>query len=95
MYTTCVTWIAFQALFFTQVDKNRIERQVSDTACALRSNTFNAVVSFILKLTTLSCALSISAITVLLCLFGPRCYTILRHPELNTSEAMMSRRSNG
>ncbi|XP_039261392.2 metabotropic glutamate receptor 7-like isoform X1 [Styela clava] len=43
------------------------------------------------KLTTVSASLTLSAITVLFCLFAPRCYAILFHPEWNTSESVMSR----
>ncbi|XP_077973249.1 metabotropic glutamate receptor 4-like isoform X2 [Styela clava] len=41
-------------------------------------------------LMTVSICLSLSACTVLFCMFGPRCYTILFNPEENTSQAVMS-----
>ncbi|XP_039261478.2 metabotropic glutamate receptor 3-like isoform X1 [Styela clava] len=41
------------------------------------------------QLTTISVALSVSAITVLFCLFVPRCYTMVFYPEFNTSESVM------
>nr|BAD77937.1 hypothetical protein 2 [Halocynthia roretzi] len=37
-----------------------------------------------------SVCLSLSACTVLFCLFGPRCYTILFHPDENTPQSVMS-----
>ncbi|XP_077973472.1 metabotropic glutamate receptor 7-like [Styela clava] len=66
MYTTCVTWIAFLPLFFT--NSTDIPK----------------------KLTTISIALSVSAITVLFCLFVPRCYTMIFYPEVNTAESVMA-----
>jgi len=36
-----------------------------------------------------SICLSLSAITVIACLYVPRCYIILFEPELNTSKAVM------
>uniref|UniRef100_F7BFE1 G-protein coupled receptors family 3 profile domain-containing protein n=1 Tax=Ciona intestinalis TaxID=7719 RepID=F7BFE1_CIOIN len=44
------------------------------------TNTYN----FGIKIASLSICLSLSAITVLVCLFGFRCYVILFQPELNT-----------
>ncbi|XP_039261394.2 metabotropic glutamate receptor 4-like [Styela clava] len=42
------------------------------------------------RIMTTSVCLSLSAATVLICLFGPRCFTILFYPEQNTQQSVMS-----
>ncbi|XP_039261395.2 metabotropic glutamate receptor 7-like [Styela clava] len=66
MYTTCVIWLGFIAIFVT-----------NET-------------NYGLKLTVVSLCLSLNACTVLFCMFGHRCYTILFHPEQNTSQSVMT-----
>lgn len=47
-----------------------------------------------MQIMTTSICLSLSATTVLFCLFGPRCFNILFHPETNTSQSVMSSTRN-
>lgn len=47
------------------------------------------------RIMTTSICLSLSATTILLCLFGPRCFTILFHPEENTQKSVISRDTGG
>ncbi|CAK8694121.1 unnamed protein product [Clavelina lepadiformis] len=73
MYSTCVIWLAFVAIFATN------ESNIP------------------LKVATFSISLNLSAIVLIVSLFGYRCYVMVFKPESNTSENVMSvpRRSLG
>ncbi|XP_023338104.1 metabotropic glutamate receptor, partial [Eurytemora carolleeae] len=70
MYTTCVIWLAFVALYF---------------------GTGN---SYEIQITTLCVSISLSGYVSLICLYSPKLYIILLHPEKNVRRLTMNTTTN-
>lgn len=86
MYTTCIIWLAFVPLYFGTGNSFEV------TFCDFFYQNFIFLFTpiFQIQITTLCVSISLSAYVALFCLFFPKVYIIIFHPDKNVRKLTMN-----
>jgi len=91
MYTTCVIWLAFVPIYFRF---SFINIKLDSSIIYIWRTAFWSAFIFVdstashlpLRITSMSVTISLSATVTLACLFSPKLYIIIFHPERNVRQ---------
>ena len=82
MYTTCVIWLAFIPLYFGTANSHEVKN--------FKLNRLMTINQLQIQLTTLCITISLSAYVTLICLYSPKLWIIVLHPEKNVRKLTMN-----
>ncbi len=89
MYTTCIIWLAFLPIYFGTVNTNDSMVKASVFFLSRSSNWFFCF-SIQIQITTMCLTISLSATVALVCLYLPKVYIIVFHPDKNVRKLTMN-----
>lgn len=81
MYTTCIIWLAFIPLYFGTANSHEVQKTAKN---------LEIISPLQIQITTLCITISLSAYVTLFCLYSPKLYIIILHPEKNVRKLTMN-----
>jgi hypothetical protein len=90
MYTTCIIWLAFVPIYFGTGSSYEVRHNTCRLVLRRANQALLPFLSDQIQMTTLCTSVSLSAYVALFCLFSPKIYIIIFHPDKNVRKLTMN-----
>ena len=87
MYTTCIIWLAFLPIYFGTANTNEV---ITLPLSTLIESALICILIGQIQITTMCLTISLSATVALVCLYLPKVYIIVFHPDKNVRKLTMN-----